>query len=134
MCLRRPLLCIALLFIATLALAEDKPSTPQVSNDMQIALGAPATMAAANLPQLYLPASPGDLWKPESTSPAKLHKGTLATVDGNTCYTMRSYKVERTERMSDEVTPRAYTTCQMASGFRVRSADGEPDELQFNER
>lgn len=133
MCLKRSLLCIALLLMAAAALAEDKQSPPQVNNDPQIAFAAPDATTAANFPQLYFNAQ-GDPSKPRFNAPSKLRNRALAAVDGNTCYTMRSYKVERTERFGDEVTPRGYTTCQMASGFRVRSADGQPAELKLNER
>jgi hypothetical protein len=39
------------------------------------------------------------------------------------CYTMRSYKVERTERSSDSTEPMQYSTCQPSSGFDVKNAD-----------
>jgi hypothetical protein len=39
------------------------------------------------------------------------------------CYTMRSYKVERTERMDESTQPLQYSTCQPSSGFDVKNAD-----------
>jgi hypothetical protein len=39
------------------------------------------------------------------------------------CYTMRSYKVERTERVDDSTQPMQYSTCQPSSGFDVKNAD-----------
>jgi len=40
------------------------------------------------------------------------------------CYTMRTYKVKRTERLTDrERSLRGYSTCEMAGNYRLRSAD-----------
>jgi hypothetical protein len=39
------------------------------------------------------------------------------------CYTMRSYKVERTERMNESKAPMKYSSCQPSSGFDVKNAD-----------
>jgi len=45
------------------------------------------------------------------------------------CFTMRSYKVKPTERLRDDDNGGAgYSTCQMGSKFRVRSADGPPSK------
>jgi len=50
----------------------------------------------------------------------------LADVNGDVCYTMRSYKVKRTERLADNETDhRGYSTCEMASSYHVRAADGQ---------
>jgi hypothetical protein len=49
------------------------------------------------------------------------------------CYTMRSYKVERTERSDESTAPMKYSTCQPSSGFDVKNADErvvEPEEPQ----
>ncbi len=46
---------------------------------------------------------------------------------GNVCYTMRSYKVKRRERFAENESGRAsYSTCEMASAYRLRSADRVP--------
>jgi len=40
------------------------------------------------------------------------------------CYTMRTYKVKRTERLTDrQRSLRGYATCEMAGNYRLRSAD-----------
>jgi hypothetical protein len=39
------------------------------------------------------------------------------------CYTMRSYKVERTERSDESTQPMKYSICQPSSGFDVKNAD-----------
>jgi hypothetical protein len=45
------------------------------------------------------------------------------------CYTLRTYKVRRTERLSDnENGQRSYTTCQFAVDFQFRSADARVEE------
>jgi hypothetical protein len=52
--------------------------------------------------------------------------GSLGNINGDVCYTMRSYKVKRTERLADnESGQRGYSTCEMASSYHVRSANGE---------
>ncbi|SRR5258708_7737103 len=41
------------------------------------------------------------------------------------CFTIRTYKVERTERLrEDENGTPEYSTCQAGSNYRIRSADG----------
>jgi hypothetical protein len=48
----------------------------------------------------------------------------LAEVQGDVCYTMRSYKVKETERIRDhESLFRGYSECEMASNFQIRSAE-----------
>jgi hypothetical protein len=45
----------------------------------------------------------------------------------STCYTMRMYKLKRTERLSDgETGVRGYTTCERASSYQYRSAVAHP--------
>ena len=48
------------------------------------------------------------------------------------CYTMRTYKVKRTERLTDrQRSLRGYATCEMAGNYRLRSADAkvlEPEQ------
>jgi hypothetical protein len=40
------------------------------------------------------------------------------------CYTIRTYKVKRTERLTDrQRSLRGYATCEMAGNYRLRSAD-----------
>lgn len=53
----------------------------------------------------------------------------LAGADGNVCYTMRSYKVKRIERLQDgQRARRGYTTCEMADNYRLRSAEANVKE------
>jgi len=48
------------------------------------------------------------------------------------CYTMRTYKVKRTERLTDrQRSLRGYATCVMAGNYRLHSADAkvlEPEQ------
>jgi hypothetical protein len=47
----------------------------------------------------------------------------LAKLDDGVCYTMRTYKVKRTERLSDgETGTRGFSTCELASNYQFRSA------------
>jgi hypothetical protein len=47
----------------------------------------------------------------------------LADLNGNVCYTMRTYKVKRTERLKDEETARrGYASCEMGAQYHFRSA------------
>ena len=50
------------------------------------------------------------------------------TMRGEVCFTLRTYQVERAERFSDERRSKtSYTTCQVGSRFRFRSAVGDPE-------
>ncbi len=50
----------------------------------------------------------------------------LGAGDANVCYTMRSYKVKRTERLNDnESGVTGYSTCEMASTYKLRSTERE---------
>jgi hypothetical protein len=52
--------------------------------------------------------------------------GDLGTGDANVCYTMRSYKVKRTERLNEnESGVTGYSTCEMASIYKLRSTERE---------
>jgi hypothetical protein len=52
--------------------------------------------------------------------------GDFVAGDANLCYTMRSYKVKRTERLNDnESGVTGYSTCEMASTYKLRSTQRE---------
>jgi hypothetical protein len=54
--------------------------------------------------------------------------GTTVLNDG-VCYTMRMYKVKRTERLAaGERASLGYATCELASNFQVRSAVAHVDD------
>ena len=47
-----------------------------------------------------------------------------AQTNDDVCYTMRTYKVKRTERLTDrQRSLRGYATCVMAGNYRFHSAD-----------
>src|SRR5690242_9799802 len=57
------------------------------------------------------------------TGPGVLTSGDIAPPGDRVCYTMRSYKVKRTERIKDdESATRGYSTCELASSYHMRSA------------
>jgi hypothetical protein len=44
------------------------------------------------------------------------------------CYTMRTYMVKPSERLADDESGfRGYSSCQLASGYRFRSADAQEE-------
>src|SRR5579864_6139909 len=52
-----------------------------------------------------------------------------AGANQDVCYTMRSYKVKPTERLDDsQHSLRGYSTCEMASSYRLRSAEGNIEQ------
>jgi hypothetical protein len=52
-----------------------------------------------------------------------------ASANNDVCYTMRSYKVKRTERRDDnQSSVRGYSTCEMASSYWLRSAEGNTQQ------
>ena len=115
------------------ATAEDKQTTSEQSlNATQNELFALANNSprsrppALTSPFSHSDASSGVLHlrdlQPEGRSLAVV----TADANGNVCYTMRSYKVKRTERLADNDSGRrGYSTCEMASSYHVRSADGQ---------
>jgi hypothetical protein len=115
------------------ATAEDKQTSPEQSlNPTQNELFAlennspRSRLSALTSPFSYSDASSGVLrlrdLQPEGRSLADAR----ADANGDVCYTMRSYKVKRTERLADNSSAlRGYSTCEMASSYHVRSADGQ---------
>jgi hypothetical protein len=54
-----------------------------------------------------------------------------ATLDDELCYTMRTYKVKRTERLADDESGmRGYSTCELAKNYQVRSAVAHPQDAK----
>lgn len=50
-----------------------------------------------------------------------------AALDDGLCYTMRMYKVKRTERVADnQSASRGYSTCELAKNYQFRSAVAHP--------
>ena len=111
------------------ATAEDKQTTSEQSliatqNQLfALANNSPRSRRSAlTTPFSYSAASSGVLHLRDLQAEDR----SLADVNGDVCYTMRSYKVKRTERLADNETDhRGYSTCEMASSYHVRSADGQ---------
>ena len=115
------LVSLVLVINASAALAADDAARSDSSNQNQIASTSKPDVAAESLQQasgLVLSlANAGMLNRPP-------HEGApFAKLDNGVCYTMRMYKLKRTERLSDsETAARGYTTCELAKNYQVRSA------------
>ena len=58
----------------------------------------------------------------------------LADVNGDVCYTMRTYKMKPTERIRDhENLFRGYSECEMASKYQIRSAEAHQKKPHADE-
>lgn len=58
----------------------------------------------------------------------------LADVNGDVCYTMRTYKMKPTERIRDhENLFRGYSECEMASRYQIRSAEAHQKKPHSDE-
>src|SRR5579864_2409069 len=116
--------CVPLVSISVAAMAADKPAnTPSESSGSENAL-LQSTSPVQDITALTNPFLDGrlnsDLPALKKTDPGSY---SLSDLNGDVCYTMRSYKVKRTERLRDDQSGRrGYTTCEMAASYRVRSA------------
>jgi len=150
---RLPLL-LAFLALTTCAIAGDDLSSAQTTSaqaDGGPQHARPRLGGADNVPpdpdvaspsRLLFPGTGSDnlVFAPDSRDrvpPARFRTRqglSLADVNGNVCYTMRSYKVKPTERIRDQENFfRDYSECEMASDFQIRSAEAHekkphPDE------
>ena len=99
----RILLSLSLALVATGATAADnneKASPATVSNDAKLSAGVYSG--------------------PDLTAEIR----SRAQTNDDVCYTMRTYEVKRTERLTDrQRSLRGYATCEMAGNYRLRSAD-----------
>jgi hypothetical protein len=57
-------------------------------------------------------------------SPAQRYFERMKQEEEGVCYKLRSYKVARDDRDSDSTHPVGYSTCQRASKFQMKSAEG----------
>jgi hypothetical protein len=58
----------------------------------------------------------------------------LADVNGDVCYTMRTYKMKRSERVRDHDNLfRGYSECEMASSYQIRSAEAHQKKPHSDE-
>ena len=118
--LARSVFFAVLMASAIPALAADKDSSspqPAVPAERQATLTrgpyARQFLARAGLllPQEETRVDLGHVWAPGTNS-----------LNDDVCYTMRTYKVKRTERLAKgESASRGYSTCELAPNFQIRS-------------
>lgn len=74
---------------------------------------------------LFPGALPPDARDRVPSTPSRTRHGlSLGEVHGDVCYTMRSYKVQPSERIREhESVLRGYSECEVASNFQIRSAE-----------
>lgn len=121
----RFLLCSLLLCIAAWAEDKPRPQTALSSTELQKSTEGSGNSAQFNIHALTNPFNKPDsnAASPELRDP---ERPSLAVLNGDVCYTLRTYKVKRTERLKDaENGRRGYTTCEMAAGYQLRSADAK---------
>jgi len=106
--------------VSVCAVAADNETSP-VSDQKYQLQGGLFSENAAGLGQFGLPLSSlADSVKAQRTGRTR----TGINPDANVCFTMRSYKMKRTERLANsEHGLTGYSTCEMGSSFRLRSAD-----------
>ena len=114
------LISIFILGVSVCAVAADNQTSPISDSKYQLQ-GGLFNESAAGPGQLGLPAfSLADSVKAQRTGRTR----TGINPDANVCFTMRSYKMKRTERLANnEHGLTGYSTCAMGSSFRLRSAD-----------
>ena len=124
----RAFLVCLLAGMATYPTAGHSQANPQTSStftDRSFLSSAdtnPATLQSLTNPFMKPDASSGAL---QLRNP-QLGFEARASTNKDVCYTMRSYKVKRTERLDDNQSGlRGYSTCEMASSYRLRSAEGD---------
>ena len=106
--------------VSVCAVAADNQTSPVSDQNYQLQGGLFSENAAApgqfGLPVLSL----ADSVKAERTRRTRMG----INPDANVCFTMRSYKMKRAERLANnEHGLTGYSTCEMGSSFRLRSAD-----------
>lgn len=115
-------LSVAIFACATLALAQDSTVTLPKQSNKSSTTGEPAPsadVAAQLLRQNRNASQPIVSWHTEPGQTLRLTPNTLAAG----CYTMRIYRVKRSERLQDGDTGRrGYSTCEPGGNFQVRTA------------
>ena len=123
----RALLCLFVISISIAAVAADKPANAarEPTETQNPIFGFQSTTS----PDSTVLVNPFIQDKADSDllgQGARSDSYSLSELNGDVCYTMRSYKVRRTERLRENQSGlRDYSTCQMASNYRVRSADAK---------
>jgi hypothetical protein len=116
--------------IATAGFSQANSQPSPTSPDNQV-----FRLANTNSNQSVLPDLTNPFIKPDAKSGTlqlrapQLGVESRANANESVCYTMRSYKVKRTERLDDNQSGvRGYSTCEMASSYRLRSAEGNTQQ------
>jgi hypothetical protein len=108
-----------------LAQAQTSPDSRQGVVDAFIA---PEQTFGQSSGLIFAEAKPRDSNQPPATVVP------LAKLNDGLCYTMRMYKLKRTERVSDgENVSRGYSTCELASNYQIRSAVAHARTLEEND-
>ena len=116
-----------LALVASCALAADNPAKSQTApnSDVHNYAATLTESAAPDLQGLISRLRPLDANTKNHQSVDAEHQS-LRDLNGNVCYTMRTYKVKRTERLKDgETAHRGYTICETGAQYRFRSAGVE---------
>lgn len=122
----RALFGLFLVGTSIVAVAADKPGRNASRATQDQILGSQST-ASSDVTALTNPFSQGRTNSDPLALEKKQPRGrSLSELNGDVCYTMRSYKVKRTERLKDDQTGlRGYSTCEKASDYQFRSADAK---------
>jgi hypothetical protein len=112
-------LLLSTVFVGT-AMAADKTTSDAASEQFGIASG------QADSGAVFLAAPSYGLVVPQLDRSKRSERRVELSPFAGVCFTMRSYKVKRSERFRDDKSAStAYSTCQMGSIYNVYSA-GDP--------
>jgi hypothetical protein len=126
MILARPLfLAVLVAGLAMPVFAADEGQSQKSSNASQSAATGTAQTVTDASGLIFSVAEPRTLNRPPVASPP------IAKLDDGTCYTIRMYKIKRTEHIAKgESAGRGYATCEMASSYQYRSAVAQAPVLE----
>jgi hypothetical protein len=117
-----------LLFLSGLLAAGVAPARGQATAD---SLQLESSQTVSPIPSLKFDLANADsmaidqyrLPKPWDDSLGRLALDNVRPEQDQVCYTLRSYKVEKTERVNESTQPMKYSTCQPSTKFDVKNAD-----------
>jgi hypothetical protein len=120
----RPLSLVVLLAVAIPIFAADNMGQSSTSSNSEDTAIANVPLYIAPLETLHPPSGLMLLEAhPSTLNHPPVPRMPLAKLDDGLCYTMRMYKVKRTESLPDDETGmRGYSTCELASNYQVRTA------------
>lgn len=125
-------LLLAFAALTTRAVAGDNRTASETAStnaDARSQSSAPGLGGAENLAPNTDVAPPSQFLFPRAGS-----HDNLAEVNGDVCYTMRTYKMKPTERLRDQQNLfRGYSECEMASKYRIRSAEAHQKKPHSDE-